>query len=857
MQSARLQSAGRRFLRILGFSLLQAVLLGCAFGWLTSVRVARTEREEEGVERLPVHQQLSDRLERLELAFYDWRARELGRVSERPEEVVPIVIDEETLANARETARSELAMQPWPREVLGHLVARLLEEGASRVLLDVPLANASPHRPQGGPSGPLADEERMQGLLAERPGASQLGFTWSLQSVVPPAGRPGPSFVVLVDVRPSVERAQETVRRLLSEGHRAFVVPDGRSVQVLADVGSEAEGRALQKLLGAGLDAPPRPFLPADRAYEVRAQDLLLQLAAVEVEGLEPESLFQVRSLEHPLVPLLGRHSAFGSVRLVPDTDGRVRGVPHLVGLRDGEGRLRILPSLPLAAAMAEAGSRRLRYRDGLLEVGDRYRVPMGPDGVSLLRWDAPEPGRDSRGTLAHQVNAWRVLTNLQDVAGGMPARYRNGLEGRVALVMRAGRAGGQTVATPSGEQVQEGAVLGQALVNLLRSDGVRRASPRTDLLATMALTFLGAFLSLAATRAVKSTGGAVAYFLLALLLGAGYVAFARHVFIEQRLWLAVAGPLLAMAATFALTTVYALRTEREFAELLTGALGRYVSPEVLHRVRRDVSLLRPERRPMTVFFSDLEGFTRIAEQLPPETVVTLLNEYLGAMTQAVRETGGQVDKYMGDALMAFWGAPVRSPHHAERACEAALRMRTLLLERQEAWEWRFGCRLQFRAGLNSGDVLVGDMGSAAKSAYSVLGRAVNLAAHLEREAHVYGSYLLVGEETARMAGEGFVFRELDRLRLPGHEVPVRIHELVARRKDLTPELAARLGQWSAALDAYHQRDFEAALRLFQESHEAHVDPAAALYVQRCEALLACPPADGWDGVFTAAAAAG
>jgi adenylate cyclase len=853
VQTAHLPSAGRRFLRILAFSVLQALLFGGVFGWLTSVRVQATEREEEGLERLPVSQRLGELLERLELVFYDWRARELGALGEASPELVPVVIDDETLANAREASRSELAMQPWPRSVLGELAQQLQREGATEVLVHPSLSDASPHRPAGA-TEPLADEEALRALLAEHPGRSVLGFTWTLRSILPPPGRPGPSFLALVDVKGSAADASEPVRRLLVRGFRAYVVPDGPRVQVLAGVASPLEAQEAQRLVGARTATAPRPFSSADRAFEVKPLDLLVQLAEVHVPGLAPEDLFQVRALEHPLVPLLGSQSGFGSVRLVPDGDGLVRRVPHLVTLRDSEGRPHLLPSLPLAAAMARAGSRQLRFHDGVLEVGNRFRIPLGRDGLALLAWDAPEVSRETRGTLGPPVNAWRVLTNAADVREGRPARYRNGLEGRAALLLRAGPG----VATPVGGPVSEGAVLGQALANLLGSGGIQRARPEVDLATTMLLTFLGAFLSLASTRAVKSQGGALAYLLLAVVLGAGHVLVARHLFVERGLWVAVAGPLLAMGATFALTTLYALRTERQFGDVLTSALGRYISPDVLRRVRRDVSLLKPERRVMTVFFSDLEGFTRVAEQLPPASTVRLLNEYLDAMTQAVRETGGQVDKYMGDGLMAFWGAPVRDPRHAASACEAALRMREALQQRGPEWERRFGCKLVFRAGVNTGAVLVGDMGSQVKSAYTVLGEAVNLAARLEREGRAYGTLLLVGEETARQAGEAYLFREVDRVRAGERAEPLRVLELLGRREGAAPEgLQAWLAEWERALGAYHMRDFRGAMARFEAcrtSGPGGEDSASALYLRRCEALLAAPPEEGWDGVFSARA---
>ena len=699
-------------------------------------------------------------------------------------------------------------------------------------------------------------------LLAAAPGRVLLPVGWSLESSLPPAGRPGPSFLALLGAQDSWEALREPTRRLLSEGQQVFIVPDGARWVLAAGSRTREEAEALvvraarwnqgQTAPAEGRRSDPpsrtvRPFLPSDRLHEVDAGELLLRLAAVEVEGLDPSRLLQVRTLEPPLVPLLSPAVGLGLTPLVPDLDGRVRAVAHLVAARDAEGRLHVLPSLALASVMAREKTRSLRWIDGELLVGERLRVPLDASGFTYLHWNAAEIGGEARGSLKRQVNAWRLVSNLQDREQGQPPRHRNGLEGRTVILTRAGVAGARTVVTPVGAGIPAAAVHGQALVDLLGSEGLRRAAPRTDLLLTVILAFLGSFLALASSRAVKSRGGVWAYLLGGVALGAIHLAIARHLFVEQRLWIGVAGPLLAMGATFLLTTVYAFRTERQFADLVGATLGRYASPDVLGRVLRDVSLLRPERRPMTVFFSDLEGFTAASEGKPPEQVVDLLNSYLTEMSAVVRDHGGQVDKFMGDALMAFWGAPVRTPRHALLGCETALSMRTALAERQEEWERRFGLRLRFRAGLNSGEVLVGDMGTTAKSAYTVLGPVVNLASRLEHEGRRLGCDLLVGEETARLAGSEFVFREV--LRLPGAQGPVRVLELMGRQSSVPARLQALLELWARAWSAYLAGDFAAARTLFLSCAGEFGDRPSELYAAQCVLLQASPPGEGWDGV--------
>src|SRR5262249_23746432 len=160
--------------------------------------------------------------------------------------------------------------------------------------------------------------------------------------------------------------------------------------------------------------------------------------------------------------------------------------------------------------------------------------------------------------------------------------------------------------------------------------------------------------------------------------------------------------------------TVYAVRTDLEVSDFITHVLGRYVSPDVARQVFRNVALMRPERRDVTVMFSDMEGFGGLSERLEPDQIAQLLHKWLTVVTTRVTDRGGHVE-YAADAVMAFWGAPVRHANHAERACACALNVRAAILEAQARWEKRFGQRVEFRTGIVTGKALVGDLGSALK----------------------------------------------------------------------------------------------------------------------------------------------
>jgi len=327
------------------------------------------------------------------------------------------------------------------------------------------------------------------------------------------------------------------------------------------------------------------------------------------------------------------------------------------------------------------------------------------------------------------------------------------------------------------------------------------------------------------------------------------YLILARHAFVERRTWIAVVGPLLALTGSFLLATLYLVRSEQRVRSFVRSVLGRYISPAVEREVTRNLALMGAERRQASVLVSDVEGFTAMAEKLSPDRVVQWISEYFTAMTAIVQEQEGHVDKYIGDTLVAFWGAPVRSDRHAALACDAALEMQQELFDRRAEWRSRYGNSLNCRIGVHTGDVVVGDMGAELKSNYTVLGEPVSLAGVLEGLNKSMGTAILVSERTVNEAGRAFVFRDVDLIRVSRLTEPVRIYELVGRADALSPGRSNQLAPFARALKAYRERRFEEAQTLFEECRRLE-DPAADAYLERCRAYAAAPPGPLWDGVY-------
>ncbi len=216
----------------------------------------------------------------------------------------------------------------------------------------------------------------------------------------------------------------------------------------------------------------------------------------------------------------------------------------------------------------------------------------------------------------------------------------------------------------------------------------------------------------------------------------------------------------------------------------LRSAFNRYVSPAVVESIVNNPGSLElgGQEIQATIFFSDLANFTSFSEHLPPKDLVTFLNEYFTPMTNIILEHRGGLDKFIGDAVMAFWGAPLPLENHAQYACEAALKMKETMAGLREGWRQRRLPLLEARMGIHSGPVVAGNVGSRERFNYTVLGDTVNLASRLEGANKFYGTSILISEDAVQLAGPSFLMRELDLIRVKGRQAPVKIYELIGKR---------------------------------------------------------------------------
>jgi adenylate cyclase len=833
------QSVRRRFVRKFGVSFFWATMVGSVLGAAVYFRVPRNLSEEPPA----WHQLLRQWVERAELITFDWRQRALGEQSVRSDEVVLATIDDDTLASAREAANAALAVRPWPRELYGSLAEQALREGAGMVLLDVPVSDLSPRTCIPCRGDKARSDDDLLGSKLEKIGSKVvLPVRWSSGAPRPPDRELKP-WLVKVGEYELAQPPLQAVQRVLAGRTQAFLIPAGNQLQLWAAAATEARAQALG--LQFDLKVPlVRAQTPDDSGFEVGASWLTARSAEVTVEGLDPTKLSRARTIFAPVAPLLAPGVGLGTARVAADLDGQVRDFPHLVAT-EIDGKLAVIASAPLLAAMRLTGTPQLRWADGTLFIGDRFSVPMNENGRTVITWDAAEVGSGGRGSLKRAVPVWRLLLNLEDDENKRGVRHHdNELGGRVVVLSEVGAPEVSTAIGP----LTPGAVMGQALVNLLHSRSPTRTDPLTDFWFVVVFAFGGAFLAVSYSGMFPRSGWVGNLIAIALVAVAhGFVA--RNLFLSQLRWVPMAAPILAASFTFLASLGYARTLERSLRDFVTRALGRALHPEVLGRVESDVGLMRPERLPIAVYFSDIEGFTALSQKLDPKVLVDLLQDYLREMTEVVIEGRGQVDKYLGDGVMAFWGAPVRLASPAQAACQAALKMRARFDRRRKSWEKTAGITLVFRSGLDIGETLVGEMGTEHRLNYTVMGESVATAAKLEALSKKYGALILCTENVQKAAGEGFVFRDVDRVRLHRHEAPITVFELLGDVKQFA-DVKGTLQKWQAALAAYRGRRFTEAREAFVALAALGNDALATRYVKRCEAFEAQPPPEGWDGVF-------
>jgi adenylate cyclase len=560
--------------------------------------------------------------------------------------------------------------------------------------------------------------------------------------------------------------------------------------------------------------------------------------APLKIDGqraVESEPASAYRSVKLPIPNLAQAARGLGFINLTADADGPTRRIPLYarVGTDD-------VPHIALAVAQDQLGAQTLTSAEDALRIGDRS-IPLASDGTLLLNWHGPLERTYRQYAIGQVLKSFTQMEKHEPPVLD-PQVFRD------KIVFIAGTAAGlyDLRVTPFSSATPGVLIHMTALDNLLQNQFLRpvpRWIARMLLLATC-LASAWSFM-LASSYPVK--------FGVTAALALAWYGLSIHALSGHGRWLDPVFPEVGLALTFAAAATVEYLTEGKQRRQTRAAFDKYMSPEVVDEIMRDPDAIKlgGEKKEISIFFSDVAGFTTISERLSPEELVLLLNRYLSAMTDIIRMHRGNVNKYLGDGIMALFGAPLGEPNHATLACYAALDSQTELARLREAWKQEGLPEIIARIGINSGPCIVGNMGSQARLEYTVMGDCVNLASRLEGANKFYDTMILLGTKTFELAEGDIEAREVDRLRVKGKQEPVVVYELLARKGLLAPERMKMVGVYREGLAAYKARDFSSAQRRFRGSLE--LDPSdgpSRVYLARSTEYLVTPPPPQWDGVY-------
>lgn len=532
------------------------------------------------------------------------------------------------------------------------------------------------------------------------------------------------------------------------------------------------------------------------------------------------------------------QESAISGGHFIPqvDFDGITRRVPLLVKYQDN-----YYESLALAMARVLLGSPRIEAgfpgnNDSASYQGlewlklDGTRIPVDENVCALV------PFRGYQGSFRY-VAAADVLNGKADP---------NILAGAIVLVGTSAPGLMDLRATPVGAVYPGVEVHANLLAGIL--DGALKQKPVYVMgMEIITLLLAGCLLAYYLPRLSPAKATLLTLALLAVIIGANLTAWQRN-----NLILPLASPLLLVLTLYLLNMAYGFFVESRAKRELTGLFGQYVSPELVDEMTRHPEIaasMEGESRTMTVLFVDVRDFTRISEGLSAKVLSQLMNEYLTAMTEIIHKHRGSIDKYMGDAIMAFWGAPLNDPEHARHAVEAGMDMLAALPEVNARFRAKGWPEVRIGIGINTGIMNVGNMGSRFRRAYTVMGDAVNLGSRLEGLTKIYGVSMIAGGDTMH-ATSGFAWRELDCVKVKGKDHPVVIYEplgLAAQASTRDMENAALFRQM---LDCYRVCQWDEAEALLTKLEHEEQHPLYQLYRNRIAHFRTTPPGPEWGGVF-------
>ena len=529
-----------------------------------------------------------------------------------------------------------------------------------------------------------------------------------------------------------------------------------------------------------------------------------------------------------PVPEIAKAAGSLANVHLNPDFDSVYRRVA-LFEVFDGK----VLPSLALAGYLGSRRDAPLKITEGRFILGG-MEIPIDSAGRAVLNFRGPSGTHKAYSASSIMQSELRLQNN--EAPSVSPDEFRD------THVLFGFSAPGLYDLRPTPVSgVYPGVEISATMLdNLLANDFIHPVPTISVIVITLIMVLLAGV----ATSRVSGFFPSVLVYILFICAPVVLCLIAYRL----GFWMPLVVQETGVAVTLFTAGLIYYTTEGRQKMFIKNAFKQYLSPDVIEQIieHPDRLKLGGERKKLSIFFSDIEGFTGISEGLDPEALTHLLNVYLTAMTDIIHEEGGTVDKYEGDAIIAFWNAPLTQSDHAVRCVRAALRCQAKLAQMRPSFRESLGKDLKMRIGINTGYAVVGNMGSHSRFDYTMIGDAVNLASRLEGINKQFGTYTLISQTTKEEMADVFPAREVSRVAVVGRKEPVVVYEPVLP-EDMNEQKQKTLAIFSKALNLYYGGDFDQARSVF--AGIAGHDPVARIYVDKCAELLASPPED-WQGVW-------
>ena len=602
--------------------------------------------------------------------------------------------------------------------------------------------------------------------------------------------------------------------------------PDQRLARAISESGRVVNGHFFYLTEEEARDLKP---LPPEQEFELLA-DSGVDAVRSRVDKFQAKEAAAVR-VNIPLIANAGMGA--GYFNFVPARDGVLREANLLLRYKEEFYPSLALKTLALYLEDATIVVHAEEYGIDHLTLGG-LETPTDEQGGIVLNYRGP------RGTIP-TFSATDILQGRVDA---------DALAGRMVLLGVTAIGVYDAHTTPYGASFPGLEIQANVAENIIIGDYIHHTALElfTDMMVILAILLL-----LALTQPLFS--GTLLRFFTAVVILVIYSGLNYFWFVNYQLWVNLSYPVLAWLLGYITLTVYLTVVVERRLSTVNTAFQYYLHPELVKQLTHKPELLQfgGEQKRLSILFSDIRNFTNLSEGLTPEQLAKFIHCYMDPMTEQVLNHRGTLDKYIGDAVMAIFGAPIPVVEHAEDACNAAIESIAALddiihccPDLSHIFPIRIG------VGVHTGEVVVGNLGSSFHFTYTVLGDNVNLASRLEGLTKVYGVDILISEETKSDVEGKFIFRELDRVRVKGKKVPIRIFELVGRVGEVDDEMTACVNLWQESLELFHKQQWAGAKEGFEALlHERGEDKTSRLYIERCEHYQQTPPPEDWDGVTT------